>query len=124
MGKAALAGLALAAAPAAAQSGWGGLGEQEIGPQAASASISVDSGDPVDEIMFCVEQAPVRFRALTIRYREGTTQQIEFRDRIAAGRCGRPIQVRRRAGAIAAIDIAYLPDSLGGANAEVQAFGR
>ncbi|HYI49001.1 MAG TPA: hypothetical protein VEX35_11120 [Allosphingosinicella sp.] len=123
---AALAAFA-AAAPASAQSGWGMIGESEVGTQAGSGAITPRGADPFRQFMICVDLAPLRFRTITVRFAGGASQAIAFRDRIAAGACGRALSVRGRAGPVASIDVAYEPGRTGNVTAEtarVQIFGR
>jgi len=125
-GTAALAawGMVAAAAPALAQTGWGIIGAGVADPQATAGTIAPRTTDPVREFMFCVEDAAVRFRGVTIRFADGAPQQVGFRDRLAAGRCGRALGVQARGRAIAGIDFTYDPAVLAGNSARVQAFGR
>lgn len=126
-----VAGLAAAAAalaaPASAQSGWGMIGASEVGTQAGNGTITPRSADPFREFMICVDLAPLRFRTITVRFANGASQAVSFRDRIAAGSCGRALSVRGRNGPVAGIDVAYEPGRTGNVTAEtarVQLFGR
>ena len=124
---AALAATLASAAPAFAQSGWGIIGSSEVGTQAGNATIAPRSADPFRQFMVCVDLAPLRFRGVTIRFAGGASQAISFRDRIAAGSCGRALSLRGRNGAVAGIDVAYEPGRTGNVTAEtarVQVFGR
>ena len=122
---AALGILAAAAAPALAQDrGWGMIGQRQVSGGVDHDTIPARGGEQYRQIMFCVEDAPIRFRAVTIRFQGGTSQQMTLRDRIAAGRCGAAITLRGRDRDVAGIDIAYEAASLGGATAKVQAYAR
>jgi len=116
---------AAAAAPALAQDrGWGMIGQREVSGGVDHDTIPARGGEQYRQIMFCVEDAPIRFRAVTIRFQGGTFQQATLRDRIAAGRCGGAITLRGRDRDVAGVDITYEAASLGGATARVQAYAR
>lgn len=116
-----------AATPVLAQSGWGIIGASEVGTQSGSGTITPRSAEPFRQFMICVDLAPLRFRAITVRFASGASQAVSFRDRIAAGSCGRALSVRGRNGPVAGIDVAYEPGRTGNVTAEtarVQLFGR
>ncbi len=116
---------AAATAPALAQDrGWGMIGQRQVSGGADRDTIPARGGEQYRQIMFCVEDAPVRFRAVTVRFQGGTSQQMTLRDRIAAGRCGGAINLRGRDRVVAGVDIAYEAASLGGGTAKVQAYAR
>lgn len=111
------------AGPAAAQTGWGMMGQSQATPAASQARIAISSTDPIRELMFCVEDAAMRFNGLTVRFPDGTSQPIGLRDRLAAGRCGRAVVLRSRR-AIAGVNVGYDPAVLAGATAKLQVYAR
>lgn len=115
---------ATAVAGLAQDRGWGMIGQRQVSGGVDHDTIPARAGEQYRQIMFCVEDAPIRFRAVTIRFQGGTSQQMTLRDRIAAGRCGGAITLRGRDRVVAGVDISYEAASLGGATAKVQAYAR
>lgn len=112
------------AAPAPAQSGMGLIGQRQIGGGVDRDTIPARGGEQYRQIMFCIEDAPVRFLGATVRYQDGTAQVMNLRDRLAAGRCGRVLDLRGRDRNVVGIDIIYEAASLGGATARVKVYAR
>jgi hypothetical protein len=120
---AALAALAIAA-PAASQSGWTKLGQREVNDSVERDTIRARGGTQWRQMMICAEQAPVRFLDVTVRYRNGGTQDVRLRSLIRAGSCTRDINLRGRERDIEAVDFTYEAASLGRARARVDLFAR
>lgn len=121
---AAAAAIVLAlAAPALAQSGWTAVGGRAVSGEAGRDTIAVRWQPQFREIMFCVEGRAVRLLDGTVRYRDGRSQSVRVRARIADGACSRMANVGRNRD-IATVDIAYDPASLEGGRTEVEVFAR
>ncbi len=111
------------AAPAAAQSGWTGVGGRRVGGDAGRGTITVRWQAQFREIMFCVEGRAVRLLDADIRFRDGRSQNVRIRSRIPDGGCSRVSAVGRNRD-IATVDIAYDPASLEGGRVDVDLFAR
>lgn len=123
IGSAVLAALVmLVAAPALAQTGMGLIGQRAL-EGADRDSIPARGGEAYREIMICVEDAPVAFQEVVVRYRSGASQNIRLRQRIAAGRCSRVVGLSGRDRDIQAVDFTYAP-AAGGARPTVQLYAR
>ncbi len=120
---AALAALAMAA-PAASQSGWTRLGQREVNDSVERDTIRARGSAQYRQVMICVEEAPVRFVDVVIRYRNGGTQDVRVRSLIRAGACSRDIALRGRTRDIEAVDFTYEAASLGRGRARVDLFAR
>jgi hypothetical protein len=112
------------AAPAAAQSGWTRLGHREVNDSVERDRIEARGGARYRQVMICVEEAPVRFASVVVRYRNGATQDVSLRELIRAGACSRDIQLRGRDRDIEAVDFTYEAASLGRGRAKVELFAR
>jgi hypothetical protein len=113
---------AVTAAPAAAQTGMGLIGERVV-DGADRDTIAARGGEPYREIMFCVENAPIAFQEVIVRYRSGASQNVRLRQRIAAGRCSRVVGLSGRDRDIQAVEFSYAP-APGGARPTVQVYAR
>ena len=118
-----LAALILLAAPAAAQTGMGLIGERAV-DGADRDTVPARGGEQYREIMICVENAPVAFQEVVVRFRSGATQNVRLRQRIAAGRCSRVVGLSGRDRDIQAVDFTYAPAAGGGARPTVQLYAR
>ena len=110
--------LAACAAPALAQTGWTTVGHAALAAEAGIATITPRWQPQFREIMFCTEDHDVRLLDAAIRFRDGRTQTIKIRARVADGGCSRMASVGRNRD-IAGVDIAYDPASLGGGRARL-----
>ena len=115
---------AFAAAPAPAQPGMGMIGQKIVGAELDRDTITARGDEPSREIMFCVEEAPVHFQEVTVRFANGTAQNIRLRSLVAAGRCSRTIELRGGNRDIASVDFTYQSASLGGGRARIQLYAR
>jgi len=120
---AALAALAIAA-PAASQSGWTRLGQREVNDSVERDTIRARGSQQFRQVMICVEEAPVRFLDVVIRFRNGSTQDVRLRSLIRAGACSRDIGLRGRSRDIDTVDFTYEAASLGRGRARVDLFAR
>ena len=121
---AAAAAAVMVAAPAAAETGWTGLGHREVGDNVDRDTIRVEGRRQFRQVMICVEQAPVRFYELAVRYHNGATQNVRIRALVRAGDCTRNIGLRGRSRDIQAVDFTYEAASLGRGRARVELYGR
>ena len=118
---AALAGMA--AAPAAAQSGWLAAGRVKIDAEASAATMEVRWGPKFDEVMLCTEGSAVKLNSATFRYKDGKTKIVKLRARLADGACTKTTSLGRGRD-VASVDIAYDPASLQGAKTKIQLVAR
>ena len=123
LGAAAAIAALLTAIPAAAQSGWTRLGGRDVSDSVDRDSISARDRGEFRQIMICVEDAPVRFYDVVIRFRNGGTQDVRLRTLLRAGACTRDIALRGRRN-IEAVDFTYEAASLGRGRATVGLFAR
>lgn len=123
---AALAALAFAmvpAAPALAQQGMGMIGQRVV-DGADRDTITARGSAQYRELMICVENAPVAFQEVVVRYRGGASQNVRLRARIAAGRCSRIVDLTGRDRDIATVDFSYAPVPAGGGRPLIQLYAR
>jgi hypothetical protein len=114
----------LAAAPAAAQSGWSMIGQREVSAEADRDTIDVPVQEQHRQLMFCTERHLVHLLDADIRYRDGRTQHVRVRSRIAADGCGRTINLNGRNRDVASMDFTYEAASLAGQRALIQLYAR
>lgn len=121
---AALAAIAFAvAAPLAAQPGMGLIGRRQVSDAVDRDTIPVTGTALYGTLLICVDDAPLRFQEVVVRYKNGTSQNVRLRTLIAAGRCTREIELHGRRD-IAGVEVTYQTASLGGQRARLQLFGR
>jgi hypothetical protein len=114
-----------AASAAAAQSGWTGLGNRQVSDSVDRDTINVTRPGRWRQMMICVEEAPVRFLEVVVRYRNGGVQNVPVRSLVRVGRCTRDINLRGGSDRdIEAVDFTYEAVSLGGGRARVEVFAR
>ena len=104
---------------ASAQS-WTRLGNREVSDRVDHDSIRARGSAQYRQMIICVEQAPVHFLSVIVRYRDGTTQDVRLRNLIRAGACSRDIALRGRNRDIEAVDFTYETASLGASRARVE----
>ncbi|MEA3044496.1 MAG: hypothetical protein QOJ53_126 [Sphingomonadales bacterium] len=121
---AAAAFVAMTAAPAAAQSGWTGVGWAPASGDSGRVAINAHSDPRFRELMICVEGHAVRINDADIRFADDRRQSIRLRARIADGACSRMYTLNSRGKAIAAADVTYDTTSLAGGTVRVQLFAR
>ena len=122
---AALAAVAFAvvAVPVLAQPGMGMIGRRLVADTADRDTIPVTGSDHYGTLMICVDNAPLRFQEIVVRYKDGSARTVRLRSLVAAGRCSREIELGGRR-ELATVDVAYDTASLGGQRALLQLFGR
>jgi hypothetical protein len=116
--------IAAAAAPAAAQSGWSGVGWAAASGDSGRIAITAHSDPRFRELMICVEGHAVRINDADLRFDDDHRQSIHIRARLADGACGRMYTLNSRGKAIAAADVTYDTASLAGGTVRVQLFAR
>jgi hypothetical protein len=127
MSKRAVAIACLAAAgPALAQSGtgWYGIGQAAVAPDAASVTIAAHGESGNREIMFCVDGHAMRLGDATLHFQGGGTQSIHIAERLADGGCSRGKSLSGRNRAVESADVTYDQAILAGGTAHVQLFVR
>jgi len=115
-----------AAGPALAQggTGWHGIGQAAVAPDAASVTIAAH-GEPRDrEIMFCVDGHAMRLGDAILHFQGGGTQSIHISERIADGGCSRGKSLSGRNRAVESAEVTYDQAILAGGSAHVQLFVR
>ena len=116
--------IAASSAAATTDTGWMGIGEREVGDNVDHDTIRATAHDQFRQLMICVEQAPVRFVDVVIRYRNGGTQDVRLRSLIRDGGCTRFIDLRGGRRDVEAVDFTYEAASLGRGRAKVALFAR
>jgi hypothetical protein len=115
--------LAVVAVPVLAQPGMGMIGRRLVADTAERDTIPVTGSDHYGTLMICVDDAPIRFQEIVVRYKDGSARNVRLRALVAAGRCSREIELGGRR-ELAGVEIAYQAASLGGGRALLQLFGR
>lgn len=111
-------------APALAQQGMGLIGHRVV-EGTDRDTIAARGSAQYREIMICVDEAPVAFQDVVVRYKSGNSQNIRLRQRIAAGRCSRVVSLTGRDRDIANVDFTYSPAAAGaGVRPRVQLYAR
>jgi hypothetical protein len=77
----------LVAAPAAAQSVWNRVGSRPISDSVDRDAIPVQDGEVYSQIVLCSDGAPLRLNDVTVRFRDGGSQDLAVRDKIERGGC-------------------------------------
>ena len=121
---AAAAGSLFIAAQAMAQTGWGMIGQREVGADVDHDTITIAREEQHSQLMFCTEGHGIRILDATVYYRDGRAQPIHVRSMVGADRCGRPIELSGRNKDVASLDFNFETASLGGARTKVQLFAR
>ena len=116
--------LGLVAAPAAAQSGWAGIGAAGASGDSGRVTIITRSDPRYRQLMICVEGHAVRLNDAQVRFSDNRIQNVRLRARLADGACSRMIDLSSHRQAIASADITYDVASLAGGTVRVQLFAR
>ena len=102
-----VAGLALlAAAPAAAGSGWTAVGRASLDAAGRTATAPVRWQSGFSELLVCADGGAVRLTGATLHLADGTTRILRVGDRLKNGGCASELRVGRGHD-VAAIDFAY-----------------
>jgi hypothetical protein len=116
------AGLALAigiaAAPAAAGSGWTSIGSARLDGAAASATAKLRWQAGFKELLVCAEGGAVKIGEATLRFADGTSRPLKLRTRLVDGGCLAELSVGKSR-TVESMDIAYDPKSLAGAKTKI-----
>lgn len=118
------AALLLVAAPAAAQSGWYGIGQTAAPTDAAMVTIPAHGEATNREIMFCIEGHAMRLNTATLHFDGGGTQSIRIGERITDGGCSAGHSLSGHNRAVQSAEITYDQALLAGGTARVQLFVR
>jgi hypothetical protein len=104
---------------------WRRIGSKEVDYRADHDTINVGvyKGD-FRRIQLRVQRAPVRFQRVVVNFRNGGTQELNFRDLIRAGGQTRAIDLTGNERVISSIDLWYESASLGRRKAVVSVWGR
>jgi hypothetical protein len=94
IGTAAAAAALAFAAPAAAQSGsWRTIAYKTVASGTDRDTINVRGNQRFRQVRLCVLSAPIRMRDFDVRFDNGGHQDVQVRQRIAAGTCTRNIDL-------------------------------
>jgi len=108
----ATAGL-VATAPADAQrhhwNQWRTIGYKTVNHRVDNDRINVDGNARYTQVRLCVFNAPINMRDFDIRFENGRKQDVNVRQRIAAGSCTRNIDLAGNNRDIDAIRLRYSP---------------
>lgn len=107
---AAVAMLALAAAPADARrpvQGWQVIGYKTVGFGTDRDVIRVRGNDRFREVRLCAINRPIRLHDFAVTFANGGRQDLQVRNRIAAGSCTRAIDLRGNARNIDTVELTY-----------------
>lgn len=114
---AAAAGVAgmLGVAPAAAGSGWTGVGQASLDGGAGTVTAPLRWQSGFSEMLVCADGGTVRLTGATLHLADGTTKTMRLGERLKQGGCAAELRVGRGRD-IAAIDFAYEAPPSGGAH--------
>jgi hypothetical protein len=115
--------LGLIAAPAVAQKGWSAVGRAKIDSEAATGTLEVKWQPGYREIMLCAEGNAVKLDTLVLQFRDGKSQPVKLRARLADGGCSKTASVARNRD-VATADISYDRASLAGGKTRLQLYAR
>lgn len=115
---------AMAASPAAAQSGWTMLGQRQVNDRVDRDVISVPGGRRFAQVRLCAYGHAVRLYDLDMRFRNGGNQDVKVAAILEPGKCTRAIALNGPRRNIASVRFTYEATSPDRARAEVRLFGR
>lgn len=95
-------------APAAAQTGFGLIGERALSG-AERDTIPARGGGQYRELRICIDNAPMQLQEVVVRYRDGGSQALRPRARIRSGGCSRTFSLVGRDRDIQAVELGYAP---------------
>lgn len=110
---------------ASAQVGnWEKLGQQKVNFKSERDVIKCSSSKTYSALKIKVEEAPVEFESVQVRYANGSTQDIELRNVIRAGGESRVINLTGNKRAIKEIVFRYKTQKVSKGKAQVEVWGR
>lgn len=92
---AAAAFVVLLAAPAAAQSVWTLVGSRPVSAGVDRDAIPVQDREVYSQIVLCADGGAVRLHDVSVRFSDGSSQDLGLRDKIDRGRCTDSFDLRR-----------------------------
>jgi hypothetical protein len=108
-----------------AQTEWTRIGQKDVDFHIDHDRIVASGkGGKFREIHLSVANAPIKFSKVTITYKGGETQTLDFLDDVQVGHESKSITIEGNGRVIKYIDVWYETDSLGGKKAKVTAYGR
>jgi hypothetical protein len=121
-----LAALALSAGatPAAGRTGWRFLGDKTVDDSADHDTLTLAGDARYTSVRICVDNAPVRFYDVDVRFGNGGAQELRMADVIRPGGCTRAIDLKGGARDITKINFLYQAKTMGQKNAHIRVFGR
>jgi hypothetical protein len=104
---------------------WRKIGSKEVDYNIDHDTINVPfyKGD-FRRVQLRVQRAPVRFQRVVVNFRNGGSQELNFRDLIRAGGQTRSIDLKGKERTITSVDLWYESASLGRRKAVVSVWGR
>jgi hypothetical protein len=104
--------------------GWKKLGDENVGFDVDHDSIGVNDGSKIRELRLRVMDAPVKFRKIVIKYKDGSKQDVEFVEEIPMGQDSRSVMIEGDGRVIDAVDFWYETATMAGKKASVILYGR
>jgi hypothetical protein len=108
-----------------AQRGWVRLGDKRVDGRSDHDKISVGSSDGTFRALkIRVEGAPVDFQRVVVHFRNGTDEELQFRERINAGGETRALDLNGGSRVIKSVEFWYERANWGSRTPRVQLYGR
>ncbi len=116
--------LTLPAVPAAAQSGWSGIGQADATGTVDHVAITAHGDPHFHELMICIDGHALRLTGVNLTFGDNHTQAISIHDRLAAGGCSRALTLNAHNQPVTGGTVTFEAATLAGGTATVQFFGR
>jgi len=117
--------LLLAMTTSASARGWVYLGEAHVDGAADHDNIKVGRSEGrFNALQIKVDRAPVEFNHVVVHYGNGTSEEVQVRQRIRAGGSTRDIDLRGRDRSITSVEIWYERAKYGSDRPRVRLYGR
>ena len=117
--------LLLSFGPASYAKGWVYLGEAHVDGAADHDKITVGRSEGrFRALQIKVDRAPIEFRNVVVHYANGTSEEVQVRQKIRAGGSTRDIDLKGRDRAIDSVEIWYERANYGSRRPRVRLYGR
>jgi hypothetical protein len=105
--------------------GWAYLGEAHVDGAVDHDKIKVGKSDGrFNALQLKVDFAPIEFRHIVVHYHNGTSEEVQVRQRIRAGAATRDIDLRGHDRIIDSVEIWYERANYGSKRPRVRLYGR
>jgi hypothetical protein len=105
--------------------GWVYLGEAHVDGRSDHDKIKVGKSEGAFRVLqIKVDRAPITFRNVVVHYANGTSEEVQVRQRIRAGGATRAIDLRGRERALESVEIWYERANYGSREPRVRLYGR